>query len=385
MSPAAESDQPVRIVVIDDDPKNLKMVNFTLSNGELEIHTASDPRIGLDMITQLRPQIVLIDLILPGIGGMELLQQIVQLERGIAVILMTGYYSAESAREAIKMGAADYFPKPFSPNKLRERIELIVEDTKAPPAQLHHGRHRGKAKRSPAGNLSLLPLVLTLSERCCERRIVFITAARNPDYLQSRLSRGEPRNRFLAAEPSQLRASSLHTNIPANATPEEVLYARVSLLHAGGCFSPCSRLLLGCGRKPKPEPQVVDLYIASDGDFLDFVPDTLTCRTGARVRLTFHHAGKIISARHDWVLTYPGRLDASHQGLSGPRRHPSARRSAGHRQDPAVRQGRDSDGRVYRAPAGRLSVCVCHPSGGYARRSACYVVKTFREQEGETR
>lgn len=130
MSPASESDQPVRIVVIDDDPKNLKMVNFTLSNGELEIHTASDPRIGLDMITQLRPQIVLIDLILPGIGGMELLQQIVQLERGIAVILMTGYYSAEGAREAIKMGATDYFPKPFSPNKLRERIELIVEDAK---------------------------------------------------------------------------------------------------------------------------------------------------------------------------------------------------------------------------------------------------------------
>ena len=130
MNPAGQSDQPVRLVVIDDDPKNLKMVNFTLSNGELEIHTASDPRIGLDMITQLRPQIVLIDLILPGIGGMELLQQIVQLERGIAVILMTGYYSPEGAREAIKMGAADYFPKPFSPNKLRERVELIVEDAK---------------------------------------------------------------------------------------------------------------------------------------------------------------------------------------------------------------------------------------------------------------
>ena len=69
-------------------------------------------------------------------------------------------------------------------------------------------------------------------------------------------------------------------------------------------------ILSGCSRSPKSEQQVVDLYIESDGDFLDFQPDTLTCPTGARVRLTFHHAGKIISARHDWVLTYPGRLGA---------------------------------------------------------------------------
>ena len=68
--------------------------------------------------------------------------------------------------------------------------------------------------------------------------------------------------------------------------------------------------LLGCGPRPKSEQQVVDLYIESDGDFLAFWPDTLTCPTGALVRLTFHHAGKILSARHDWVLTYPGQLEA---------------------------------------------------------------------------
>ena len=130
MNPVHESDQPVRLVVIDDDPKNLKMVRFTLSSGELEIHTASDPRVGLDLIAQLRPQIVLVDLVLPGIGGMELLQKIVQLEQGIAVILMTGHNSPELAREAIQMGAIDYFPKPFSPHKLRERIDLIVADKK---------------------------------------------------------------------------------------------------------------------------------------------------------------------------------------------------------------------------------------------------------------
>ena len=69
-------------------------------------------------------------------------------------------------------------------------------------------------------------------------------------------------------------------------------------------------ILLGCGRRPKSEQQVVDLYIESDGDFLAFRPDTLTCPTGALVHLTFHHAGHFISARHNWVLLYPGQMEA---------------------------------------------------------------------------
>ena len=67
---------------------------------------------------------------------------------------------------------------------------------------------------------------------------------------------------------------------------------------------------VGCGRKKPPVQQVVDLLIESDGDFLAFKPDTLTCPTGALVRLTFHHKGKFLSARHDWVLVYPGQMDA---------------------------------------------------------------------------
>jgi azurin len=69
-------------------------------------------------------------------------------------------------------------------------------------------------------------------------------------------------------------------------------------------------ILLGCGRETKPQQRVVDLYIESDGDFLAFRPDTLTCPTGALVRLTFHHTGRFISARHDWVLVYPSQLES---------------------------------------------------------------------------
>jgi plastocyanin len=69
-------------------------------------------------------------------------------------------------------------------------------------------------------------------------------------------------------------------------------------------------ILLGCGRRPTSEQQVVDLYIGSDGDFVAFRPDTLTRPTGALVRLTFHHAGRFVSARHNWVLTYPDQMEA---------------------------------------------------------------------------
>jgi DNA-binding NtrC family response regulator len=118
------------LVVIDDDPANIKFVRFVLADEGLEIHSATDPQSGLDLIHRVRPQIVLLDLVMPGVQGMEVLQKILEFDPGIDVILMTGYYSTESAVEAIQKGAADYFPKPCSPDKLREKIYQIKEVTK---------------------------------------------------------------------------------------------------------------------------------------------------------------------------------------------------------------------------------------------------------------
>jgi len=69
-------------------------------------------------------------------------------------------------------------------------------------------------------------------------------------------------------------------------------------------------MVAACRRKQPPPPQNVDLFIESDGDFLAFKPDALTCPSGATVRLTFHHGGKFLSARHNWVLVYPGQMEA---------------------------------------------------------------------------
>lgn len=60
-------------------------------------------------------------------------------------------------------------------------------------------------------------------------------------------------------------------------------------------------------------PCVADLKIQSDGDFLAFTPEELTCQTEAQVRLWFHHAGKRVMQEHNWVLVMPGSEDAVEQ------------------------------------------------------------------------
>lgn len=62
----------------------------------------------------------------------------------------------------------------------------------------------------------------------------------------------------------------------------------------------------GCGR----EQPVVNLAVESNGDFLEFRPKSLMAPAGAKVILTFHHAGSIISQAHDWVLAKPGTMAA---------------------------------------------------------------------------
>jgi azurin len=83
--------------------------------------------------------------------------------------------------------------------------------------------------------------------------------------------------------------------------------ARRDLLLASLTF-PLS--LFGCRRRNASGQQIVDLLIESDGDFLAFRPDTLTCPAGALVRLTFHHRGRFLSALHNWVLVRPNQMEA---------------------------------------------------------------------------
>jgi two-component system, NtrC family, response regulator HydG len=118
------------LLIVDDSPASLEVASTALQQPDLKILTASDPEQALDFVFDRRPQVVLTDLRMPGMSGIELLEKIVEFDPSISVILMTAHYSSESAVEAIKKGASDYLNKPIPLAVLRERVNRLLEDAR---------------------------------------------------------------------------------------------------------------------------------------------------------------------------------------------------------------------------------------------------------------
>jgi DNA-binding NtrC family response regulator len=120
----------VSLLIIDDSPASLDLVSSALAQPGLEILVASDPEEGLELFHNRRPEIVLTDLVMPRVSGMEVLDRVMEVDPATEVILMTAHYSVESAVEAIKRGASDYLTKPLSIGPLRERIGKLVKEAR---------------------------------------------------------------------------------------------------------------------------------------------------------------------------------------------------------------------------------------------------------------
>jgi len=123
-----DTEAGLKLLVIDDESQNLGLIESALEQQELEIITAADPEVGFALFLEQRPQIVLLDLMMPKISGMSLLEKILATDPATEVILMTGYYTAESAVEAIRKGAADYLTKPLDMRALADRISKLIAE-----------------------------------------------------------------------------------------------------------------------------------------------------------------------------------------------------------------------------------------------------------------
>jgi DNA-binding NtrC family response regulator len=122
-----------KVLAIDNDPVNLSLIEQVLRQEGLEVLTAGDAESGLAIFLQVRPRVVLLDLVMASMGGMEFLERMVRADPAANVILISGRYSADSALEAIQRGACDYLTKPLDAQRLRTRVCSLLAD-----AELRH-------------------------------------------------------------------------------------------------------------------------------------------------------------------------------------------------------------------------------------------------------
>jgi len=118
---------PQKILVIDDEAViGLSCQRILRPDGH-EVQFHADPRAGLQAALGGKFDILLVDLMMPGIDGIEILKQVRAAGVASEVVIITGHSTVESAVEAMKQGAADYLSKPFSPNQLRIVLEKVWE------------------------------------------------------------------------------------------------------------------------------------------------------------------------------------------------------------------------------------------------------------------
>jgi DNA-binding NtrC family response regulator len=117
----------VQLVVIDDNARSLELLSTALEREGIRVHTASNPEVGLSLVEQLRPRLVITDLVMPRLTGLQVLERVLKIDPAIDVILMTAHYTTETAVEAIRKGAADYLEKPVKLALLRERVNNLLE------------------------------------------------------------------------------------------------------------------------------------------------------------------------------------------------------------------------------------------------------------------
>jgi len=121
--------KPVILVIDDEETMRDSCCQILLKEGLLT-ETAEDGSIGLEKVKETKPDLVLIDLKMPGVNGMEVLEKTKEIDPNIITVVITGYATVESAVEAMKKGAYDFLPKPFTPDQLRIIIRRGLERRK---------------------------------------------------------------------------------------------------------------------------------------------------------------------------------------------------------------------------------------------------------------
>ena len=131
------------VLIVEDEPKMLRLLELNLSDGGYTTRSAASAEAALSLLRQESVDLVLTDLRLPGMDGLEFLQAAKRVNAALPVVVMTAYGTVETAVEAMKAGASDYVLKPFS----LEEIKLIIRKE----LDVHHLREENRSLREALG------------------------------------------------------------------------------------------------------------------------------------------------------------------------------------------------------------------------------------------
>src|SRR3954453_19829264 len=118
-----------RVLVVDDDPTVSDVVRRYLERAEFEVTLAVDGQGALDAVTAQRPDLVVLDLMLPGIDGLEVCRRLRADDPQLPVVMLTALGDEADRVVGLSLGADDYVTKPFSPRELVLRVQSVLRRT----------------------------------------------------------------------------------------------------------------------------------------------------------------------------------------------------------------------------------------------------------------
>jgi len=117
-----------RILVVDDEVEACNVLEEFLSSKGHEVFTALDGPTAISKVEEAKPDIVLLDMIMPGMGGIDVLKEIKKLDPGVTVIMVTVVTDHEQAKKTLELGAYDYITKPVDLNYLENVVMVKLLD-----------------------------------------------------------------------------------------------------------------------------------------------------------------------------------------------------------------------------------------------------------------
>ena len=132
--------QAMRVLVVDDDREICDFMETLLTKDGMVVKTVTDPNEVVEEVKQGGYHLLVLDLMMPNMDGIETLQRVRRVDTDIAVVIFTGYPTLETAVQSMKLEAVDYLKKPFDPEEFRSVVDRVMRKKgllRSPEENLH--------------------------------------------------------------------------------------------------------------------------------------------------------------------------------------------------------------------------------------------------------